>query len=362
MKLVIIYISLLFVYGCRSGELETQPRLKQLTEAVYASGTLVPENEYTVKSSVDGFLTHIRVVDGDSVRKGMLLFTVSNENIEASVATASRLLIKTRSVAEINSPAVKDLQHRLSVAITKFKNDSLQRLRYNNLYAQDAISKSQHEKYSLQYESSLNEVASIQQQVQQVRLNAGVQLQQAANLVTVARSQRSSGIIKSFTDGIVYAVYSKQGEMIYPNQSIALIGSGRMIAKLSVDEDDLGKIVTGQKVQVTLDAYPDSVFTATIGRIYPLLNKVEQSFRVDAWFDTPLAVPLYGLNVEANIIIREQVSSLVIPRKALRKGDSVKLKEERSVKMVKVQTGIEDKDWVEVTGGIISSSQTIILQ
>src|SRR5690606_12774206 len=117
--------------------------------------------------------------------------------------------------------------------------------------------------------------------------------------------------------------YKKQGDLVSPNQPVALVGAGDMIAKLFVDEDDLDKVYEGQQVLITMDAYDDHVFKAHIKKVYPILNKVEQSFKVDAVFDEPLPVGIYGLNLEANIVLTENKEVMVIPRAALINGDSV---------------------------------------
>ena len=44
------------------------------------------------------------------------------------------------------------------------------------------------------------------------------------------------------------------------------------------------------------------------------------------------------------------------------KGDSVFVKNGRGFVAVKIKKGAEDKDWVQVTEGIHSVSQSIILQ
>jgi multidrug efflux pump subunit AcrA (membrane-fusion protein) len=150
--------------------------------------------------------------------------------------------------------------------------------------------------------------------------------------------------------------------VIYPNQSIALIGSDKMIAKLLVDEDDFQKVKIGQKILITMDAYPGKTFTASLYKIYPVLNKVEQSFRVDALFDGELPAKVYGLNIEANIVIKEKINALVIPKKAVLKGDSVILKERNRLTTLKITKGVEDKEWVQVTNGLHSISQSIVLQ
>jgi HlyD family secretion protein len=168
--------------------------------------------------------------------------------------------------------------------------------------------------------------------------------------------------LKSFTNGIVYEIFKQKGDMVNINQPIALVGSGKMIAKLLVDEDDLGKIWIGQKAEIKMDAYPNKIFNAKITRIYPVLNKAEQSFRVDAEFTEPLPINIYGLNIEANILITENKNVVTIPKKAVMKGDSVLVQQAGKTRAIKIEKGIEDDQMVEIKPNSIPSTSLIIIR
>jgi multidrug efflux pump subunit AcrA (membrane-fusion protein) len=162
--------------------------------------------------------------------------------------------------------------------------------------------------------------------------------------------------------GVVYEMYKQKGDFVTPGQPVALIGSGNMIARLMVDEEDLAKVQKGQKVWISLDAYPEKLFKATVQRTYPVLNKVEQSFRVDALLEEKIPGGIYGLNIEANIIIQEKKKVWVVPQKALRKGDSVEVLQNGKASRIKIQKGLEDGEWVEVRSGLNASSRLILPQ
>lgn len=349
------------VTGCGSKEKEIKPEMKLLTSAVYASGTLVPELEYKVVSGVDGYLVQALVKEGDTVQKGQLLFAISNDVRNAQEHGAQALVQRTAPAVADNAPVFRELQGRLDVARIRMQQDSMQYIRYKSLFEQNAISKSNYEKYYLQYQSSLKDFQNLKQNLQQQRIAADLQMQQAQNNYMVASAQSDIGKLKSFVDGIVYDVYKKEGDLINPNQAVALVGAGDMFAKLMVDEDDLDKVYQGQQVLITMDAFPDKIFKAHISKVYPLLNKLEQSFRVDAMLDEPIPVAMYGLNLEANIVVAEKKSVLAIPRAALVKGDTVWVKENGEKKKVKILKGVEDDSWVEVRGGLTRSS-VIIMQ
>ncbi|MEZ5016961.1 MAG: efflux RND transporter periplasmic adaptor subunit [Flavipsychrobacter sp.] len=357
---VILLGGAMLASSCGSKQETVQPQMKKLTAAAYASGTLLPEQEYKVVSSVDGYLNEAYVAEGDTVTQGQQLFLITNEVREAQERGAAAVVNKTLLTVGNNAPLIEELRAKADLAQVKLEQDKRQYNRYKNLYEEQAISKSTYEKYQLQYESSEKEYKNLLRKLEQQHLAGNLQLQQAQNQLSINRAQQNVGKLKSFVDGIVYDIYKKQGDLIAPNQPVALIGAGDMIAKLLVDEDDLDKVYVGQEVLITMDAYDDKVFKAHIKKVYPLLNKIEQSFRVDAAFDEALPVGIYGLNLEANIVLAKDKEVMVIPRSALQKGDSVLVQEGDEQKMVHVTTGIADDEWIEVKSGLDKTANIIM--
>ena len=355
-----LMIALLLLAGCKDKQEVIKPIQREITEAVYASGTLVPEQEYKLVSRLEGYVTESLVDEGDTVKAGQLLFKVSNSNKQTAEETAASLVAKTLPVVGDRSPAVKELEGKIELLSIRQTNDSIQYIRYKTLFEQNAISKSSFEKYELQYRSTSRELENLKQQLSNVKLNASIQLQQANNLLAASKTDVNNGLLRSFTNGIVYEIYKKQGDILTVNQPIALIGTGKMIVRLLADEDDLDKVKTDQKVLITMDAFPDRIINARVVRIYPILNKVEQSFRVDAEIEDSLPSAIYGLNVEANIIVREKRTAMVIPKSALQRGDSVWIKKGNETVAVKVNKGTEDREWVEIKSGINAETEIIV--
>ena len=365
MKRIIIagvwgFAAVALLASCGGKQETVQPQMKKLTAAAYASGTLLPEQEYKVVSTVDGYLQEAYVKEGDTVHKGQELFYITNEVREAQERGAAAVVNRTLPTVGNDAPLLQELEGKIDVARIKMDQDELQYKRYKKLYEEDAISKSSYEKFYLQYQSSLKDYQNLKSKYEQQKLSGNLQLQQAQNQLSVNRAQQNVGRLKSFVDGVVYDVYKKTGDLISPSQPVALIGAGEMIAKLLIDEDDLEKVYVGQEVLITMDAYDDKVFKAHIKKVYPLLNKVEQSFRVDASFDEVLPVGIYGLNLEANIVLAKDKEVMVIPRSVLMKGDSVLIKDIAGEKMVHVQTGIADDEWIEVKSGLDKTSNIIV--
>ncbi|HLZ86929.1 MAG TPA: hypothetical protein VKQ52_06815, partial [Puia sp.] len=86
--------------------------------------------------------------------------------------------------------------------------------------------------------------------------------------------------------------------------------------------------------------------------IYPVMNELDQTFRVDARF-TGVSMPAFiHSSAEANIIIQRKANSLVLPRSALAGNDSVWVRESGGERKVRVRLGISTPDDVEILAGI----------
>lgn len=360
-RLVIIIALAAGFASCKSKEQEIKPVFRELTSAVYASGSLVSGTDYKVISSVDGYLSELLVKEGDTVTTGQLLFVVSNQVRTAKEATARSLVQETYPTIGPNSPALRELRGQLQLARIQVSQDSLTYERYKKLYEANAVSAVNYEKYSLQYQSTLKDYQNLKERIQQEELSGNLQLRQAQNQLQVAAAEANTGRVKSFVNGVVYDIYKNVGDLVSSNQAVALIGSGPMMAQLQVDEDDLEKVYVGQKVMISMDAFPNKVFEAIIQKVYPYLDPVAQSFRVDASFKTPVPANTYGLNLEANIITAEKKRVLALPRTAIQKGDTVWVKTEgKDARPVRITRGIADDQWVEIKSGITEQSVVIV--
>ncbi len=170
-----------------------------------------------------------------------------------------------------------------------------------------------------------------------------------------------SNIIHSDCKGIIYKTMKEQGEAIRFNEPLILIGDAKnRIIKLSVDQQDINKIKNGQQVLLKTDITGDTIYIATVTKIYSLMDEAGQSFRVDAVFNENFPHPFIHNGVEANIIINEKKNALVIPRSALTGTDSLFIQQNGKQERIKVETGIVSSDYIEILKGIDESTQIII--
>ncbi|UFH52312.1 efflux RND transporter periplasmic adaptor subunit [Spirosoma sp. KNUC1025] len=355
-----ILACLAVIVACKRESDGTSPSYRELTEAVYASGNVYPRNEYTVTADAAGILQKRLINEGDSIRQNQLLFVLESASEDARQQAAANAYRQAQANLGANSPILAELEAQVRNARTRLANDSINYNRFRELYGQNATSKAELERAELNYTLSRNnlraQINTLQRSRDQIRLDVANNRSQLVSSEVAGRNTR----VRSFVNGKVYEVYKDPGEVVKIGDQLALVGSGdQLYAQLAVDESDFGRLRTGQVVILKADVYPDKVFKARVSKIYPKLNRTDQSFRVDAEFVGERPASYYGLTVEANIIISENKHVLTIPKSYVIGNDSVWIDQDGKKQKVKFQKGAENFDLVEVKGGLTETTKLI---
>ncbi|HEV7348425.1 efflux RND transporter periplasmic adaptor subunit [Telluribacter sp.] len=351
----------LAILGCKSDEEGTTPTYKELTEAVYASGNVYPQNEYRLFAEADGVLTRQLVNEGDSVGNNQLLFVLESASTDARSQAAANIYRQSEANLTQSSPVLNELETQIRTTRTRVENDSINYVRQQGLYEKNATSKAELERAELAYRTSRNELAARQQALQRTRNQLYVELQNARSQYQVTSVDANNYRLRSYGSGKVYEVYKKPGELVRRTEAVALIGSSNhAYVQMAVDESDFTKVKVGQEVLIKVDAFDQKVYKARVSKIYPKLNRVDQSFRVDAEFEGEAPEGYYGLTVEANIIISQNNRALTLPKTYVVGGDSVWIQEGSEKKKIKISKGAENLDLVEVKSGL--TENTVVLK
>lgn len=347
----------LLAFSCQQKSETTSPAYKKLTEAVYASGNVFPKNEYKVVANADGYLQQQLVNEGDVVKGRQLMFSLESLSQDARAEAAANIYRQSEANYADNSPVLAELEAALRNARTKLDNDSVNYSRYKALYEQNAAAKADLERTELAYRTSKNDVAARQKAWARTKNQLYVDLQNTRSNFKVNLREGDNYRIRSIEAARVYEIYKKVGELVRRGEAVALLGNpNNVYLQLAVDETDFAKLKVNQEIVLKMDAYGDKVFKAKVTKIYPKLNKVDQSFRVDADFVGDVPDAYYGLTVEANIIISENPKALTIPKSYLVGADSAWIEEGKEKKKVKLQKGAENFELVEVKGGLTEKS------
>ena len=358
--LTLIFVGI-FVSCKKTENTNTSPQYKSLTEAVYASGNIYPKNEYKLTANADGFLIKQTAFEGDAVGKNQLLFQLESASQEARVEASSNILRQSEANFSNNSPILDELEAQTRNARTKLANDSVNFKRYKELYDRNATTRIEYERAELAFQTSKNDVSARRKAWLRTKNQLYIDLQNSQSNFKVNAREEDNYRIKSFEAGKLYEIYKKQGELVRRGEAVALVGDANEVyAQLAIDESDFVKVQIGQIVLVKIDVYKDKIFKAKVTKLYPKLNKADQTFKVDAEFMEEKPNAYYGMTIEANIVVSESPRVLTIPKNYLVGRDSVWIEENGDKKKIKITKGVENLDMVEVKSGLTEKSVLVL--
>ena len=353
----LLSLSLLSVsfISCTRKEDKAVAGLRDITQAVYASGKIFPIDYYRLNVSIPGYIQEIHVKIGDTVKVGQPLFTMKSEVSNLNVSTAKNNLELAQLNASENSAALTAARQDLAIARDKLELDSTNLSRIQALAEGNATTKTSLDQARTQYQTSLKNYRKAQASLSFTRQRLQTEVRNAGNLYKAQLSSSNDFTYYSSVSGKIYDLSGKQGEYYTPQQIIMELGRvGDYEVELSVDEADIHYLAKHQEVIYQTEAYPNLFLKGEIKEVYPKISSSSKSIKVMASINLPEDIVMYaGATLEANIINQKKKNALVIPRYYL-SNDSVLVKRKGSdeKEKIKVRTGVGDVEFVEILQGL----------
>ena len=353
MKLIGSLLIIFFFISCGEEQEKINPVEENITESVYASGIVKSSDQYQVFSPVNGIIQRIFVTEGDSIKKGGSILQVKNEQAQLNIEGA-QLGVESASI-NANRDKLNELGANINFLKTKVQNDSILMERQRRLWDQQIGTRIELEQRELAYRNSIAAYDAAVSRYRDLQTQINLASEQSRNNLRMSKTVAGDFTIKSNMNGKVYSLFRNEGEMVNTQTPIAVIGGdGEFMLELQVDEYDIGKIVLGQKVLITMDSYKNEVFEAEVTKILPLMNERTRSFTVEAIF-TKRPDALYpNLTTEANIILQTKEKAITIPRDYLINDSMVIMADGEKRKVV---TGVMDFQKVEILSGLTTSDE-----
>lgn len=174
--------------------------------------------------------------------------------------------------------------------------------------------------------------------------------------------------IKSLINGIVGKVYLKHGETVSPaSPVISVVNVNHMKCTIQLIEKDLAKIKVGQRAEIVVDSYPDTIFLGRVAEVSPVLDPMSRSAEVIIHINNTLypKTPLKpGMYAAVKVAIKTHEKSLLVPFSSVLTEDSGKkyifvADENLHAQKIYVETGVvknygndTSKDKISVTGNV----------
>lgn len=183
-------------------------------------------------------------------------------------------------------------------------------------------------------------------------------LEEAKSRIAAQKVHLDSLLLKAPLDGMVLRRDGEVGEIAGPTDVLFWVGPpAPMQVVAEVNEEEINRIVSGQKAFLRSEAFPGRALRATVSQITPKGDPTRKTFRVYLRLpqDTPLRI---GMSVEVNIIFREKPTAIVVPAEAVA-GDWVQMIDDGQVRRVPVTVGIRGNRNTEIIGDIAKGTTVL---
>jgi len=230
-----------------------------IADSITLSGTVISDNKKMITSRFMGFVTEVKVSEGDFVKKGDLLYTIDSKEIDSALTQVQL--------------GISQAQLSLQMYQNQWTNVKLNLERHKRLLAKDMVSKFEVENLALAEQNLANMIAIAKKQVVQAQ----------AQLAEVKNQYRYLNI-QAPNNGVIVNKNIKVGEMAMPGMpAIILSDLGNLKISAEIAENDLSRIKHGSKVTINIE----SQGIKTIGRIsaiIPSSNPMTHTFKIKVSF------------------------------------------------------------------------------
>ena len=332
---------------------------QDLSTSITATGTIEPVTKVEVGTQVSGIIDRIYVDYNSEVHKGDIIAELDKTNLLSELASAKSNLTSAKH------------NYESSVATLNYQKANYER--YKTLYNKGLVSANDYENARMSYENA-------RLSAEQAKQSISVQEQN----VQKAQTTLGYATITAPIDGVVLSKEVEEGQtvasaMTTPTLFIIAQDLTNMRVIADIDEADIGGVQEGQKVQFTVDAYPDDVFEGSVTQVRQQAttesNVVTYEVVISAPNDDLKLKP--GLTANVSIFTLEMHDVLAVPTKALRfqpnellltdgekiidcEGSSkLWVRDGKDFKAIKVTTGQNNGTYTEILDGVKEGTEVV---
>ena len=334
---------------------EFTPKAEDIKKTTIITGKIEPRNEVNVKPQISGIIAELLKEPGQTVQQG-------------------EVIAKVKVIPDMGQLSSAEARVRLSEI--NLKQAQINYDREENLYNQKLVSADEYDKIKQALQQAKEEKAAAEDALQVVR-----------DGVSKANASASSTLIRSTISGVILDVPVKVGNSVIlantfnEGTTIASVANmNDLIFRGNIDETEVGQLVSGMPMKITIGALQDLQFDAHLEYISPKavesnganqfeikaavrlasLKKKDSGDPVIMAQNAPGGTPLRsGYSANAEIVLSSAEKALSIPESAIEfSGDSTFVYivkgegKEKTYERKQVVTGLSDGVNIEIKKGL----------
>jgi len=337
-----------------------------IVEAVTASGSVNAVTTVQVGTQVSGVVKEIAIDFNSQVKKGQVIARIDPAPFQSKVDEARANRLAAEANLEKARASLADAERNLARTSELFEK---------NLTPQSALD-------------------TAETSARMARAQVGVAaagIEQARAALSVAETNLGYTNIASPVDGIVINRNVDVGQTVAASfQTPTLFTIAQDLTKMQIDsnvaEADIGRVIAGQEVEFTVDAWPGTTFKGAVLQVRnaPITVQNVVSYDVVVKVANPELKLKPGMTANVSVIIARHGNVMKIPNAALRfkpkempesrkmpggdqpKGPSVWTltagKANGKPKRTSVKTGATDGSFTELVSGEIAEGAEVIVE
>ena len=377
---------------------------RSITELVTASGQIYPVTEVKVSSDISGEIVDLPVQEGDTVRKGQVIAKIYADIYSSQRDQAAAIVAQSKAQVQNAVNQLAGLKASLNQTQEAFNRNKI-------LLEQKVISQSEFETAEQAYLSAQANYKAAEATINANKFNV------ASSEASLLRAQTDveRATITSPMDGVISLMDVKKGERVVGTaqmtgtEMMRIADLGEIEVRVNVGENDIHKVRIGDEASIQVDAYNQRKFRGVVtqianpqpndgaasavasttatnylvhillkpesygdlighGKPFPFRPSMSASADIETnTKDNILSVPINAVTTRDNKDLQQADSTA-------KAADSAALKDtdqdgsaevvfvvgaDGKVQPVVVQTGIQDFNYIEITGGLKAGDQVV---
>ena len=321
---------------------EFTPEVKDIQKTTVITGKIEPRNEITVKPQISGIITDLYKEAGEMVQEG-------------------EVIAKVKVIPDMGQ--LSSAEARVRLADINLKQAQVDFSREEALYKQKLVSADEYDKIKQTLKQAKEELVAAQDALDVVR-----------NGVSKSNASASSTLIRSTITGLILDVPVKVGNTVVLSNTfndgttIATVANmNALIFRGNIDETEVGRLVEGMPMKITIGALQDLSFEANLEYVSPkaVESNGANQFEVKAAVHVMKSGKIRsGYSANAEIVLAKASKVLSIPESAIEfSGDSTFVYivkgegEKKTYDRRAVTTGLSDGVSIEIKKGITAKDK-----
>ena len=223
---------------------EFTPSKADIVKSTIITGKIEPRNEVNVKPQISGIITELLKEPGQYVQQG-------------------EVIAKVKVIPDMGQ--LSSAEARVRLAEINLKQAKIDFEREENLFKQKVVSADEFDKVEQKLKQACEEKAAAEDALQVVR-----------DGVSKSNASASSTLIRSTISGVILDIPVKVGNSVINSNTfndgttIASVANMQdLIFRGNIDETEVGRLVSGMPMKITIGALQDLQFDATLEYISP---------------------------------------------------------------------------------------------